>query len=286
MIPPLGHLGLFEYRLSEAHEPIRIPDLSMPLPDPKAVAQQPGWEQLQPLLALVNSCLRQWPDLLADPWLEFDQPGEGWPGLFLRLQRPATQGELAPLAAALGTLLDAPPLEPLATLPLPTGVRISHLGLFPPRLGQRHPSWRCNLVGPAAAQWGWLQQQLPAAVALLQRAGVEPLLLAQPGQLAWSACFDWYSTPQPRLGLELYPTERLQRGSGEADPAALALLELLTPWCPHGSLERTRQWHRRRLGERFQPGFSHLKLVANPNDGAGDGTGVQLKLYLLAHAPV
>jgi hypothetical protein len=286
VIPPLGHLGLFEYRLSEAHEPIRIPDLSMPMPDPKAVAQQPAWEQLQPLLALVNSCLRQWPDLLADPWLEFDQPGEGWPGLFLRLQRPAAQGELQELAASLSSVMSAPPLEALAALALPEGVRMSHLGLFQPRPGQRQPAWRCNLVGPAAAQWSWLHQQLPGAVTQLQAAGLEPLLLAEPAAMAWSACFDWRATPQPRLGLELYPPERLQQGSGEGDPAALALLELLTPWCPNGSLERTRQWHRRRLRERFQPGFSHLKLVANPNDGAGGGAAVQLKLYLLAHAPV
>jgi hypothetical protein len=286
VIPPLGHLGLFEYRLSEAHEPIRIPDLSMPMPDPKAVAEQPAWEQLQPLLTLVNSCLRQWPDLLADPWLEFDQPGEGWPGLFLRLQRPAAQGELQELAASLSSVMSAPPLEALAALALPEGVRMSHLGLFQPRPGQRQPAWRCNLVGPAAAQWGWLHQQLPGAVTQLQAAGLEPLLLAEPAAMAWSACFDWRATPQPRLGLELYPPERLQQGSGEGDPAALALLELLTPWCPNGSLERTRQWHRRRLRERFQPGFSHLKLVANPNDGAGGGAAVQLKLYLLAHAPV
>jgi hypothetical protein len=286
VIPPLGHLGLFEYRLVEAHEPIRIPDLSMPMPDPEAVAQQPAWEQLQPLLAVVKSCLRQWPDLLADPWLEFDQPGEGWPGLFLRLQRPARQRDLQLLADTLNTVMAAPPLEALAALPLANGLRISHLGLFPPRLGQLQPSWRCNLVGPAAAQWRWLQQRLPGAVARLQMAGLEPLLLAEPRRLAWSACFDWRATPQPRLGLELYPAERLQRGSGDGDPAALALLELLTPWCPKGSLERTRHWHRRRLGGRFQPGFSHLKLVANPNDGASGGTGVQLKLYLLAHAPV
>lgn len=276
MIPPLGHLGLFEYRLKPQGERLALPDLSMPMPAAAAVAEVAAWQPLLPLLQHVDACLHELSDLLCDPWLEFDQPGTSAPGVGLRLRRRANVAELQRLSSCLTPLLPGltPPPSALQ-LDLPEATRPSHLGLFVGRGTSEQRSWRCNLVGPMAQQWKWITAQLPDSATVLQ--GCEAMAWAD-----WSATFDWCGRPLPRLGIELFARGRLQQGSSLGDPAVAALLQAAAPLAPAGSLERSIAWHHQRLGRRFAASFSHLKLVADP----GQRRPLQLKLYLLAHAPV
>jgi hypothetical protein len=281
----LQGLGLFEYRLVPAGEPLPQPDLSLPLPQPLPAA-------FQAQLTAAERCLQTWPQLFSDPWLEVDQaPLAGpppRPALFVRLvdtpgsSRP--HRTLKTLNAALWALMAALGMgSPPQSLPsLPAGLGFSHIGLFPATPAPLQ--LRCNVVGTPQRQWAWLQQHCTTAVALLQSCGLAGVLLAEPAVAAWSATLDWADGWGPRLGVELYPPGRLQRGSGfgtnEDDAAIAALLQQLDPWLPNGAITRCREWHLQQLPPTYQAGFSHLKVVVEPAAPAP----LQLKLYLLGHA--
>ena len=175
--------------------------------------------------------------------------------------------------------------SPPQSLPsLPAGLGFSHIGLFPGRATPAPLQLRCNVVGTPQRQWAWLQQHCTTAVALLQSCGLAGVLLAEPAVAAWSATLDWADGWGPRLGVELYPPGRLQRGSGfgtnEDDAAIAALLQQLDPWLPNGAITRCREWHLQQLPPTYQACFSHLKVVVEPAAPAP----LQLKLYLLGHA--
>lgn len=268
---------LFEYRLVAMDAPLQPPDLSVPLPQPLPAA-------LTPQLAAAEACLRRHAAVMADPWLEFDQPLPGAsgqaqrPGLFVRLVRPhATE-----LATALPALMQALGMAgPCPGLPrLPAGLGISHIGLFPGRADQSAGQLRCNLVGPPQRQWAWLQQHCPAGATSLQQAGLAAVLLAEPAISAWSATLDWAGRWGPRLGVELFPAGRLQRGSDLGDAAVAVLLQQLQAWLPDGAIERCCRWQAHQLQQAERCGFSHLKLVLEP----GAAAPLHVKLYLLAHA--
>ena len=283
----LQGLGLFEYRLVPAGEPLPQPDLSLPLPQPLPAA-------FQAQLTAAERCLQTWPQLFSDPWLEVDQaPLAGpppRPALFVRLvdtpgsSRP--HRTLKTLNAALWALMAALGMgSPPQSLPsLPAGLGFSHIGLFPGRATPAPLQLRCNVVGTPQRQWAWLQQHCTTAVALLRSCGLAGVLLAEPAVAAWSATLDWADGWGPRLGVELYPPGRLQRGSGfgtnEDDAAIAALLQQLDPWLPNGAITRCREWHLQQLPPTYQAGFSHLKVVVEPAAPAP----LQLKLYLLGHA--
>ena len=102
-----------------------------------------------------------------------------------------------------------------------------------------------------------------------------------PGQLAWSPTFDWNQARVGRIGLEMFPSGRLQRGSPLGDPAVADLLLQLNPICPAESVHVLCRRHQQLLPRRFRAGFSHIKLtpsIQRPDHWAS-------KLYLLAHAP-
>ena len=277
--PLLHGLGLLEYRLMPAHAPLPPPDLSIPL------QRQPP-QRLTPPLQAVQRVLQQHQALISDAWLELDQPNlqapltqQRPPGLFVRLltsPSPALSVGLAELQAALGL-----PDTPLSLPPLPAGLRISHIGLFAGRAGQQPGQLRCNLIGPHPRQWAWLRQHLPAPTQCLERAGLVPLLLAEPAVSAWSATVDWHGQLGPRLGIELFAAGQLQQACGLNNPATDVLLQHLQRWVPDGALQRCLQWQRQQLPAAYQCSFSHHKLVIEPSAAAA----VQHKLYLLAHAP-
>lgn len=283
----LQGLGLFEYRLVPAGEPLARPDLSLPLPQPLPAA-------LQAQLTAAERCLQTWPQLFSDPWLEVDQAPLSAPpprpALFVRLVDPPGSSRphrtLKTLKAAIAALMAALDMGPSPqSLPnLPAGLGISHIGLFPGRATPAPLQLRCNVVGTPQRQWAWLQQQCTAAVALLQSCGLAGVLLAEPAVAAWSATLDWADGWGPRLGVELYPPGRLQRGSGfgvnNDDIAVAALLQQLDPWLPDGAIARCREWHLQHLPPAYRAGFSHLKVVVEPAAPAP----LQLKLYLLGHA--
>lgn len=283
----LQGLGLFEYRLVPAADPLPLPDLALPLQHPLPAA-------FEAQLTAAERCLQTWPQLFRDPWIELDQaPLSGpppRPALFVRLVDPPgssrPRSTLTNLNAAISALMAAigmgPPPQSLPRLP--AGLGFSHIGLFPGRPAPAPLQLRCNLVGPPQRQWAWLQQQCTTAAALLLHCGLSDVLLAEPAVAAWSATLDWADNWGPRLGVELYPPGRLQRGSGydanQDNVAVAALLEQLDPWLPDGAIARCREWHLQQLPPNYRAGFSHLKAVVEPAAPAP----LQLKLYLLGHA--
>lgn len=274
----LLQVGLLEYRLVQREQPLPPADVSVPLPQ-RLPPNLPLW--LSSRLRTIAACLEAHSSLFGDPWLEFDQPLlEGLPGVFVRLLHPLQEAA----QPALRTLVHACTGKPLAaaSLPaLPAGLRLSHLGVFAGRCDAASHRLRCNLVGPPQRQWAWLQQQLPETTQALQQAGLLPVLLANPAVSAWSATLDWGSGgAAARLGIELYPAGRLQRGSSLNDLTVHGLLQQLQPWTPAGAIQRCALNHQRHLPPGHAAGFSHLKLVLDP----GAAAPLQLKLYLLSHA--
>lgn len=273
--PPIGAVALLEIPLNNPDAPA---DLSLPVPHPSA---RRGWDAWSPLLQALDRALSSGRGGLRDPWLEFDQPFQGPPGLFLRLMNYQTD-----TVQALQSLRNAlVPQEPnahgtLASRPWPTtlpgdDVEISHLGLFPDRPAHREGRWRLNLTG--AGQTAWLRGRHPA----LEAPELNHLLACD--DLSWSATFDWGNDGLSHLGFELFPAGRLQQGSAWPDPAVDRLIAQVRPWLPSEALERSleRQVH---WQHHHQPshriGFSHFKLMptaTSPNDW-------MLKLYLLSHA--
>ena len=266
LTPPIARVVLCEYRLDDPERPA---DLSFPLPPPR---QRHGWSAWSGLCDRIDRSLRVGGGVLREPWLEFDHPFEHPPGVFFRLDH--RQGALAESVGAARQQLMPQVEQPLcwpSSDDLDLG--ISHCGFFPSRTNHQHGAIRLNLTGPD--QWAWLTRQAPN---LCSDSLAE---LLQAATLCWSATFDWGANGIQRLGFELFPAGRLQRGSAIDDPVVQTLLHALKPWCSPESITECQQHHhnwRQQQSPSHQDGFSHLKLSPE-SDGAWS-----MKLYLLSHA--
>lgn len=267
LTPPIARVALCEYRLDQPHAPA---DLSIPLPPPR---QRQNWGSLLGLGERIDQCLRLAGGVLREPWLEFDFPYGEEPGVGFRMD--SSRGCLRQAATTARQRLTPTFQAPVPWPQLPQGsdLRVSHFGLFPARSSHGQGRIRINLIG--LNQWLWLQEQTPH----LCTTGLSQLLALD--CLCWSATFDWGSDGMHRLGFELFPAGRLQRGSSYEDPGVQALVNALKPWIPPGALERCMEchhnWHQQFIPTHAKS-FSHIKL----KPGADDTWS--LKLYLLSHA--
>ena len=266
LTPPIARVVLCEYRLDDPERPA---DLSFPLPPPR---QRHGWDAWSGLCDRIDRSLQVAGGVLREPWLEFDHPFEHPPGVFFRLDH--RKGALAEGVEAARQQLMPQVEQPLcwpSSDDLDLG--ISHCGFFPSRTNHQHGAIRLNLTGPD--QWAWLTRQVPDLCSDI----LEDLL--QAATLCWSATCDWGADGIQRLGFELFPAGRLQRGSTINDPQLNAFLDDLEPWLSSKTLGRCHQQHhnwRQSVIPEHAVGFSHLKLSPE-SDGAWS-----FKLYLLSHA--
>ena len=244
--------------------------LSFPLPPPR---QRQDWSTWSCLCDRIDLSLRAAGGVLREPWLEFDQPFQRPPGVFFRLDH--RQGALADgVAAARQQLM--PQVEQPLCWPSSDGLDlgISHCGFFPGRTNHQHEAIRLNLTGPH--QWTWLTLHAPN---LCSDTLAE---LLQAATLCWSATSDWGADGIQRLGFELFPAGRLQRGNAINAPAVQTLLRTLEPWCSQQAIAQCQRQHhnwRQQQSSNHQLGFSHLKLTPDSDDTWS------MKLYLLSHAP-
>lgn len=266
LTPPIARVVLCEYRLDNPERPA---DLSVPLPPP---LQRNGWNDWSALCNRIDLSLRVAGGVLREPWLEFDHPFEHPPGVFFRLDH--RQGALSEGVAAARQKLMPHIEQPLWWPSSDLDLGISHCGFFPSRTNHQNGAIRLNLTGPD--QWAWLTRQAPN----LCSAPLEELL--QASTLCWSATFDWGADGIQKLGFELFPAGRLQRGSAIDDPVVQTLLHTLDPWCSQESITQCQRHHqnwRQQQSPSHQAGFSHLKLSPQSDDAWS------MKLYLLSHAP-
>ena len=244
--------------------------LSFPLPPPR---QRQDWSTWSCLCDRIDLSLRAAGGVLREPWLEFDHPFQRPPGVFFRLDH--RQGALADgVAAARQQLM--PQVEQPLCWPSSDGLDlgISHCGFFPGSTNHQYEAIRLNLTGPH--QWTWLTLHAPN---LCSDTLAE---LLQAATLCWSATFDWGADGIQRLGFELFPAGRLQRGSAINAPAVQTLLRTLEPWCSQQAIAQCQRQHhnwRQQQSSNHQLGFSHLKLTPDSDDTWS------MKLYLLSHAP-
>jgi hypothetical protein len=266
LIPPITTVALWEYRIDD---PDGAVDLSLPLPAPRL---RQHWQHWASHCAAIDQALGNAKGLLREPWLEFDDPFAGKPGVFFRLDHRRGQCHRGVMAARHQLL----PTLTTPWFPPELGyfkLQISHCGLFPSRLSHQQGQIRLNLTG--AEQWAWLETQVP------QLCSLELKTLLDLSSLCWSATFDWGVNGLTRLGFELYPAGRLQRASTSQDPSVINMLQALSPWCPATAIEHCRHRHHKWLQESTSghvERFSHIKLSPNV-DGVWS-----MKLYLLSHA--